>query len=288
MNTASPDIHIFDRQLRRKRRCPEDNSFLARQSAAQLLDRLKDIKRDFPRALLIGKADPSLERAENIDSIICMSLKGGGDLCADEEYLPFAEGSFDLVLSNLNLHAVNDLPGALIQIRRALKPDGVFLAAMYGGETLYELRQSLIHAETAVKGGMSPRVFPFADKPQMGALLQRAGFALPVIDSDVLTVTYKDIFALMHDLRRLGETNIIKKRSLRNPGKAFFAEAARYYQERFSDKNGQIMASFELIYMIGWAPHESQQKPLRPGSARKRLSDALDTDEIKTGEKARP
>ncbi|HEY8190083.1 MAG TPA: methyltransferase domain-containing protein, partial [Micavibrio sp.] len=199
---------------------------------------------------------------------------------ADEEFLPFAAGSLDLVLSPLALHSVNDLPGTLLQIRQALKPDGLFMAALLGGETLHELRQAAAEAEMNLRGGLSPRIFPFADKPQMGSLLQRAGFSLPVVDSEIVTVTYEDAFKLMRDIRMMGEGNAIIKRDRSYAGKALFMETARLYQERFSGPGGCIEATFEVIFLIGWSPHESQQKPLKPGSATSRLADILCTDEI--------
>ena len=208
-------------------------------------------------------------------------------LAADEEALPFGRETLDLVLSNLSLHWVNDLPGALIQIRNALKPDGLFLAAMLGGDTLTELRQALMEAEIAETGGASPRVSPFADLSDAASLLQRAGFALPVADSDTITVTYPDAFALMRDLRRMGEAGAVRERPKHaSPRRLMFAAAERY-AELFADADGRIPATFQILYLTGWAPAASQQKPLRPGSAETRLADALDTKEESTGEKAR-
>jgi SAM-dependent methyltransferase len=259
---------IFEREVLEIRRARgavkhEDYSFLQTLAREQIRDRLGDIRRDFQVVKDIQHDD----------------FKG------EFEALGLEAGSLDLITSVLNLHSTNDLPGALAQMKAALKPDGLFMAAMFGGETLHELRTSLMHAEIALKGGASPRVFPFADKQQMGGLLQRAGFALPVVDSDIITVTYENMFKLMHDLRGMGESNIIAARSRINPGKAFFMQAAEYYRENFSDTDGRIEASFEIIYLLGWAPHESQQQPLRPGSAQNRLADALQTDEIKMGER---
>ncbi|MCB9982216.1 MAG: SAM-dependent methyltransferase [Rhodospirillales bacterium] len=255
---------IFDRQaLKRARARAEPNfsehRFLHDMVWGQILDRLGDVRRDF--------ATRHELTAEDFDNEI--------------EALPFEAETLELVTGCLNLHAVNDLPGLLVQIRKSLKPDGLFLGAMFGGETLHELRESLMQAELDLKGGASPRVFPFADKPQMGGLLQRAGFALPVVDSDIIRVSYENIFRLMHDLRGMGESNAISERSRINPGKAFFMRAGQYYQEHFAEKDGRITASFEVIYLIGWAPHDSQQQPLKPGSAKKRLADALETDEAK-------
>ena len=288
------DIIIFDRSRLRKNRARtakniQKYDFLHRWAAEQITDRLQDIKRSFVRILQIGGSVPLAQNAFHMDigqNII--SEYSNLSFQADEEFLPLKESSLDLIISSLTLHATNDLPGALVQIKRALKPDGLFVAAMFGGETLRELRESLMHAEMELKGGASPRVFPFADKPQMGNLLQRAGYALPVVDSEILTVTYDNMFKLMHDLRGMGENNIIMKRNRAYMGRNFFMKAAEYYAKNFSDPDGRIRASFEIIFTLGWAPHESQQKPLKPGSAKIRLAEALNTNEIQTGEKATP
>src|SRR5690606_34604031 len=194
--------------------------------------------------------------------------------------------TLDLAVACLSLQAVDDLPGALIQIRRALRPDGLFLAAVAAGETLTELRFSLALAEEEVSGGASPRVMPFADLRDLGGLLQRAGFALPVADVDRITVRYRDPFALFADLRALGATNPLRSRLRRPTRRRVILRAAEIYAERFSDPDGRIRATIEVVSLSGWAPHESQQKPLRPGSAARRLADALGTREIGTGEKA--
>ncbi|HOO80982.1 MAG TPA: SAM-dependent methyltransferase [Alphaproteobacteria bacterium] len=258
---------LFDPDARRVARRRAASSFdqyrfLHDMAWGQILDRLGDVRRDFGARHNLS--------AHDFDN--------------ETEALAFEPESLALITSCLNLHAVNDLPGLLVQIRKSLKPDGLFMAAMFGGETLYELRESLMETELTLKGGASPRVFPFADKQQMGGLLQRAGFALPVVDSDIVRVSYEDIFKLMHDLRGMGESNVIAARSRINPGKAFFTRAGQYYQEHFTEKDGRITASFEIIYLIGWAPHESQQQPLKPGSAERRLADALMTREEKAGE----
>mgnify|MGYP003638206561 FL=1 len=207
---------------------------------------------------------------------------------ASEEFLPIAPQSMDLILSNLNLHTVNDLPGALLQIRNALKADGLFMAAMLGGETLHELRKILTDIELNTSGGISPRIAPFADKQQMGDLLQRAGFALPVVDSDIITVTYDNVFKLFHDLRGMGENNSIAERNKQFVSKDFFMRTAQAYHDQFAQSDGRIVASFEIIFLLGWSPHESQQKPLRPGSAEHRLADLLGATEHSTGEKTKP
>src|SRR5439155_25332720 len=208
-------------------------------------------------------------------------------VAADEEILPFRDASLDLVVSALALQYVNDLPGTLIQVRRALRPDGLLLAALAGGDTLGELRQAFAAAEAEIEGGVSPRVAPFADLRELGALLQRAGFALPVTDVDRLTVRYASPFALMQDLRRMGATNALVERRRRPLRRATLARMAEIYRERFSDPDGRIRATFEIVWLSGWVPHESQQQPLRPGSAQRRLADALGTEEISAGEKAK-
>ncbi len=293
MNDKLQDVLIFNRTLvrRNRERAAEHfskHSFLSERVFEDLTGRLHDVQRDFPTALLMGatsNAKPSSPDVGlcKIQNLVHMGLyresKGmndeGPSLIADEECLPFADESFDLVMSALNLHSVNDLPGALLQIRKALKPDGLFLAALLGGQTLHELRQALIQAEINIKGGASPRIAPFADKEQLGTLLQRAGFALPVVDSDTITVTYDNIFKLLHDLRGMGEGNALTDRSKTPPGKALFMEAAKLYQEQFAENDGRIPATFEIIFLTGWAPHESQQKPLRPGCADHSLAEAL-------------
>jgi SAM-dependent methyltransferase len=211
---------------------------------------------------------------------------GEAELVVDGEGKPLTEESFDLVVSALSLQFVNDLPGTLAQIRRALKPDGLLLAAMLGGETLTELRQAFAQAESEIEGGVSPRVAPFADLRDIGALLQRAGLALPVVDSDRVTVRYASIFDLMQDLRRMGATNALVERRRVPLRRATLIRLGEIYAERFSDADGRIRATFETIWLSGWAPHESQQKPLKPGSAQQRLADALGAKERSAGEKA--
>jgi SAM-dependent methyltransferase len=209
-------------------------------------------------------------------------------VAADEEALPFASESLDLVVSSLALHWVNDLPGAFAQIRQALKPDGLFMAALFGGETLYELRAVLTEAELAVTGGVSPRVSPMADLRDAAGLLQRAGFALPVADRDLITIAYPDALKLMRDLSLMGEGNAAR---LRAPGplrRAVVAEAARLYEARHRFDGGHVRASFEILYLSGWAPASSQQRPLRPGQATLRLADALGTAEHPAGDIAQP
>jgi len=290
---TQPDtMTVFDRALVRRRRDRAaagpfaEHNFLFEEVAERLADRLLDIRRDFPTALDLGSHDGAVRRAlsglKGIERLVSCDVSpafaaraGAPAVTADEEFLPFAPASFDLVVSNLSLHWVNDLPGALLQIRQALKPDGFLCAAMLGGETLVELRHCLMEAEQTVSGGISPRVSPFADVRDAGALLQRAGFALPVVDSDVLTVTYADAFALMRDLRGMGESNAVLARRPVPATRALLFEAARLYAERFAEPDGRIPATFQVLYLAAWAPHESQQQPLRPGSAEASLADAL-------------
>ena len=207
-------------------------------------------------------------------------------MASDEEALPFRDGSLDLVVSALVLQFVNDLPGTLVQIRRALRPDGLWLAALVGGDTLTELRQAFAAAEAEIEDGVSPRVAPFVDVRAMGGLLQRAGFSLPVTDVDRLTVRYASPLALMRELRRMGAANPLLDRSRRPLKRALLARMMAIYAERFSDPDGRIRATFEIVWLSGWAPHDSQQKPLAPGSAQRRLADALGVTEISAGEKA--
>jgi NADH dehydrogenase [ubiquinone] 1 alpha subcomplex assembly factor 5 len=302
--TMSEPMTVFDRRavrLHRDRaaRTLGEHDFLFRESAARLVDRLDDIVRQFPQVLDLGchsgEMSHILDARSGIETLVQCDLSarmaasaGGLSVAADEELLPFADGAFDLIISNLSLHWVNDLPGALIQARRALKPDGLFLAAMLGGHTLTELRQSLMEAETKVEGGFSPRVSPFVDVRDGGDLLQRAGFALPVADADVISVSYTDPFRLLADLRGMGETNAVFERRKGATRRATLMAAAEAYRNNFGGPDGRLPATFEVIYLTAWAPHPSQQKPLRPGSARSRLSDALDTTEIPAGDHADP
>ena len=209
-------------------------------------------------------------------------------IVADDEALPFTGESFNLVTSVLSLHAVNDLPGTLVQIRRTLKPDGLFIGAMFGGETLKELRHAFAAAEAEISGGASPRVSPFADVRDLGGLLQRAGFSLPVADVERTTVHYRELTRLFVDLRALGETNVLAGRSRKGLRRGTLARLVQEYAARFSDDEGRHVASFDIVYLTGWAAHESQQKPLAPGSAKTRLADALGTVEREAGDKVQP
>jgi SAM-dependent methyltransferase len=279
---------IFDRKLMRLRqaralaRGPE--TFLIDRVAADLGERLEAVLRTFDRAADIGTPTDAVRRVLKASGKVA-AIYGGDSVVADEEVLPFADGSLDLVVSALALQFVNDLPGTLIQIRRALKPDGLLLAALLGGDTLIELREAFAEAEAEIEGGVSPRVAPFADVGALGGLLQRAGFALPVVDSDRLTVRYDSVFALMRDLRRMGATNILRERRRTPLKRATLAKLADIYARRFADNDGRLRATFEIVWLSGWTPHDSQQKPLKPGSATARLADALGSKEISTGEK---
>ena len=293
---ASPVL--FDRSLLRQRRLRAQRgqpvTFLLHHVAADLAERLSVVKRSFAVAADVGTPTAELrdlmrqqklaETVVGVDAVL--ASRGKPAVVADEEWLPFAEASLDLVVSALALQWVNDLPGTLAQIRRALKPDGLFLAALLGGETLTELRQSFAAAEAEIEGGVSPRVAPFADMRDIGALLQRAGFALPVVDVDRLTVRYDTPFGLMQDLRGMGAANALVERRRTSLRRATLQRMAQIYAERFSDPDGRLRATFDIVWLSGWAPHESQQQPLRPGSAKSRLADALKTMEISTGEKS--
>jgi len=300
---TSPDpLLVFDRATLRQRReraarTWDRHAFLKREIAERLADRLSDIRRTFPLALDLGchgdEVAAALVGHGLVDHLIRADLgRGfarrarGPAVVADEEFLPFAASRFDLVLSAMDLHWVNDLPGTLIQIARVLRPDGLFLGAMLGGATLWQLRQALAAAESEIDGGLSPRVSPFADLRDAAGLLQRAGFALPVADSETIDVEYENAFALMRDLSAMGESNLVVGRRRSITRRATLLRAAELYAERFGQPSGRVAASFEVLYLHGWAPHESQPRALKPGSAAQRLADALGTAEISAGEKA--
>ena len=261
--------------------------------------RLGSVMREFPLALNLGahhgvlttllRKDARIGRIVSADACLalveqCEAMR----LVCDEEMLPFADASLDLAVSGLCLHLVNDLPGTLIQIRRALKPDGLFMAAVLGGQSLYELRQALTAAEEEVDGGVSPRVAPFGDVRDYGALLQRAGFALPVTDSDVVQATYATPLDLMRELKAMGASNMLTARRRRPLKRGLLTRAGEIYAQNFPAPRGRIRATFEIIHLTGWAPDPSQPKSLRPGSAQARLAEALGADEHSAGEKADP
>jgi NADH dehydrogenase [ubiquinone] 1 alpha subcomplex assembly factor 5 len=286
-------INVFDRtQIARQRarsaRHNGDADFLFRWSMNQIEERLSVIRRAFPTCVQIGARGKGIQKKPfGIEHLYRTDITPAlsPNIVCEDDFFPFAHESLNLVVSALSLHTVNDLPGALIQIKKSLKADGVFVGAILGGETLYELRQCLMEAELEISGGISPRVAPFADKQQAGGLLQRAGFALPVIDSEIVTVTYETIVHLMHDLRLMGEANAVTERRKTFSTMRLFTRAGEIYAEKFAESDGRIVASFEVIFMLGWAPHESQQKPLKPGSATTRLADFLGSEEMGTGEK---
>lgn len=282
---------VFDRKqarLRLERACRSGFAgFLIERAADDLIERLGAVLRKFDHALDLGTPIPVASGRLREAGIAANTVWAGqaGDIRLDEEVLPFAPQSFDLAVSLLALQGVNDLPGTLVQLRRALKPDGLFIGCLLGRQSLQELRQAFLEAETEIEGGASPRVAPFADVRDMGSLLQRAGFALPVTDSEIVTVRYADMFGLMHDLRAMGWTNTLMDRRQTPLKRAVLLRAAGIYAARFADPDGRVRATFEMVWLSGWAPHESQQKPLAPGSARTRLADALGVPEIGTGEK---
>jgi SAM-dependent methyltransferase len=287
---------IFDRALLRRRRdraaatVDRVEPILA-EAADRLLDRLDDTTHRFARALDLGgrgMVAPRL-RARGIPFVVSADLSprmaaraDGLPVAADEEWLPFAEGAFDLVVASLSLHWVNDLPGALVQIRRALAPDGLFLASLPGLPTLHELRGALAGAEVALRGGLSPRVSPFPELRDGAALLQRAGFALPVADAEDLPLRYRTPMALLADLRAAGEGNAVHARDPRTPPRALFAMAAAAMPAQAEG----VPATLRLLLLTGWAPAPSQPRPARPGSATARLADALGTVEHRAGDKA--
>ena len=280
---------IFDRKLLRTRqkraRALGPETFLIDRVADELGERLSAVLRRFERAVDLGTPSDAVRRAL-VASGKVGTVFGADSVVSDEEALPFADGSLDLMVSALALQFVNDLPGTLIQIRRALKPDGFLLAALIGGDSLTELREAFTQSESEIEGGLSPRVAPFADVSELGGLLQRAGFALPVVDSDRLTVRYPSVLALMRDLRRMGATNVMTERRRLPLRRATLQRMTEIYAQRFADPDGRLRATFEVVWLSGWAPHASQQKALKPGAAAQRLADALGAKEISTGEKA--
>ena len=302
MNDAMPKL--FDmcalRWNRQRAAASYDKfAFLKDEAVLRLVDRVDLMNRDFDRCLDLGAHDGRLSQhlaplgkirtivqsdpaAAFSDNFLPNNIGPGAApfVVHDFNNLPFADKSFDGVFSCLNFHWVDDLPSLFVKMRRLLRPDGLFLINFLGGESLHELRASLVAAEQEITGGFSPRCAPMVDIRDVGGLLGRAGLALPVADRDRLTVNYPNMFRLMKDLRGMGEQNILLAR-LRHPTKrAVFLRAAEIYQDKFGQENGSIPATFEVITLTGWAPHENQQKPLRPGSARTRLAIAVDSNEI--------
>jgi SAM-dependent methyltransferase len=294
---------LFDRRAVRKNRdraaklwdADRNGEFLFEEVADRLLERLGDVRREFPVAVDLSARRGQLTRrllaqtglahayqfdlSENFARDARQANRFVPAAVADNECLPLADESVDLVISCLGLHSANDLPGALMQICRALRPDGLFLAAILGGNTLTELRQAITEAEVEVEGGLGPRIAPFTDVRDAGALLQRGGFALPVVDRDTITVTYEHAFALMYDLRRMGEANALTGRRRTFSRRQTFLRTAENYLHSFADKAGRLHATFDIVYLTGWAPAPGQPRPLLPGSANSRLADALDATE---------
>jgi SAM-dependent methyltransferase len=288
MTTAPP--LVFDRRLARRRlaraAAAGAEEFLLFRASEEVCERLSSIKRKFSAVLDAGTPSPRLAarlaerfRPRLLVRMAPLAETAGDDpllrFLGDEESLPLAPERFDLAVSALCLQSLNDLPGALVQLRRVLKPDGLFLGCLLGGQSLQELRTALAVAETEIYGGTSPRVAPFADVRDMGGLLQRAGFALPVADREPVIVRYGSMFGLMADLRAMGAANALTARLRKPSTRGFFSRAANIYAERFAEPGGRVRATFEMIFVSGWAPHESQQRPLAPGSAKMRLADAL-------------
>jgi len=266
-----------------------------------LADRLQDVTRNLPLAADIGaqggEVGDALMASGKVEQVISLEpshrllrqvVSATHSIVASEELLPLAEGTFDLIASGLALQSVNDLPGTLIQINRCLKPDGLFLAAIFGGETLFELRAVMIDVESQLLGGASPRVAPMVRLQDLAGLMQRAGFALPVVDQDQLTVTYDHPLKLISDLRGAGLTLNTKIRDRRILPRAFWPTVAALYQERHGNAEGRITASFDILHATGWAPGPGQPRPLRPGSAKHRLADVLGTAEIAVDDISKP
>ncbi len=287
---------VFDRRAlsRRRaaalRRAEPGADFLLGVAAEDVGERLATLARSFGTAVVVGDptgtAAAAVAASGKAERVIRADLLVPGipgeppaALVLDDEVLPFADGSLDLVVSVLALQWVNDLPGTLVQIRRALRPDGLFLATFVGGDSLSELREAFLAAEAERTGGATPRVAPFADVRDLGGLLQRAGFALPVTDQDRLTLRYATPLHLMRELKAMGAGNVLAERTRGLTGPGLLSRAMEIYADRAGDPDGRVRATVTLVSMSGWAPHESQQAPLRPGSARMRLADALGTQE---------
>ena len=305
MTSAPP--RLFDRDLHRRRldrAAPGYGAadFLKARAAADAVERLEAIMREFPLAVDLGARNGAFAAALALSeakakvgalieadlSLRMLAGRAGLRVQADEERLPFADESLNLVVSLLALHWTNDLVGALIQIRRALRPDGLFIGALFGGQTLSELRQCLTQAEAELLGGAGLHVSPFADVLDGAALLQRAGFALPVADLDRVTVRYSSPLELIRDVRAMGESNVLVDRARKPLLRPVLARAAEIYHERFSESDGRVRATFDIVSLTGWAPHPDQQQPLRPGSAKMRLADALHVKEHPAGDKGGP
>lgn len=286
------DRALLARRLKRAARTFAQAAFLKERVSEDMLDTLAAINRRLDLALDLGvrggvfgrllARSPAADKVGLLieaDLVPSMLPQTGARVALDEEALPFGDDSLNLIVSGLSLHMVNDLPGALVQILRALRPDGLFIGALFGGETLKELRACLMEAEVEVRGGYGPRLSPFAESPDLIDLLKRLGFAMPVVDSDRVSVSYEHPMRLLADLRLMGETNVLHDRPRKGLNRAILARMCDLYAERHSDAEGRVTATFEILTLSGWKPHESQQKPLRPGSAKVRLADALGVKE---------
>jgi SAM-dependent methyltransferase len=275
---------LVERKKRALRAGGADADFLMRRVAEDLGERLSTVGRDFPQAATLfcqtAAAADVLRQSGKVGNVCRVEadialLAGAEGAIAPPETVPLPPESLDLAVSLLSLHSMNDIPGVLVQIRRALSPNGLFLGALAGSGTLAELREALLVAETELFGGASPRVAPFVDVRDAGGLLQRAGFALPVADTETIRVRYASMFELMRDLRAMGETSVLSARPRRPAPLRLFTRAADIYAERYAEADSRIPATFQIVWLSGWAPHASQQKPLRPGSAVARLADVL-------------
>jgi len=275
--------NIFDKNLWRQRlTCHHhkfaDHNFLHEWVDKQILNRLDVIKKEYETALYIGHSSNELASEDKIKNLIHLSPNSNGHIVGDDEFLPIKNNSLDLIISNLCLHHANDLLGSLIQSQYSLKSDGLFVGALLGGESLYELRQVLQQTEMELFGGISPRIAPFADIKALGGLMQRTQYALPVVDSEKVIVEYSDFTKMLHDLRYMGESNFLIERQNKYLGKKFWQRAEEIYKEQFSEDH-KFITTYEIIFVLGWKPHESQQKPMKPGTAKNRLADSLKTTE---------
>ena len=289
--SGNPPEPIFDaelavaRKLRALRAAAPGSDFLMERAADDLVERLGAVPRRFEQATALFCLTPAAGRAlissgkagavTRVEADAALLADGTGGVAAAPETVPFEPESLDLAVSLYHLHEVNDVPGMLVQIRRALKPDGLFLGCLAGAGTLGELREALLAAETELSGGASPRVAPLVDVRDAGALLQRAGFALPVADHETVTARYDSMFSLMRDLRTMGATSSLVTRSRKPVRRELLVRAAEIYAARFSDPDGRVRATFSTIWLSGWAPHASQQQPARRGSATVSLAKAL-------------
>ncbi len=282
MRAMDGPSQIFDRSLHRVRReraatTFHSVNFLKKEAAERLAERLEEVTRDFPLAIELGAHQGEFSSCK-IDTLIRTDMAEAMQPCVvcDEECLPFAPDCVDLVVSTLSLHWVNDLPGVLIQAGHILKPDGLFLAVLPGARTLQELRAVLSDAEMELTGGMGAHISPYVEVRDAGNLLMRAGFALPMADSETITVSYDTMFSLLKDLRMMGESNALVQHAhyLRRD---VLMRAAELYQERYRDEEGRVTATVELVFLTGWKPHPSQPKPAQRGSGQVSFIDALQT-----------